>query len=261
LIAPDGNTHHLLFQIPAMNPHNPKVEGYVEKNGEILAICAGKRVLHLGCVGFTDSPVDLKIQLAKESLHQSLSGCCDCTGVDLDATSIAQLQHDGIFKNVITGDVEKLSELPAGLGLFDIIVAGDIIEHLSNPGAMLDGAKSLLKPGGQLIVSTPNAMGLPAYARFVLGTFREGGQHVLAFNSAVLFQLLTRHGYKILHIYTGYQKASKTNIGPFFEIGKWIFSFVPKFGGTLFFVATPDQALPGMPGFTAIPAEAKHSLY
>jgi len=217
-----------------------RLHSYVEKNTKILELCTGKRVLHLGCVGFTDSPVEEKVQLAKKSLHQLLSDACDCTGVDLDSESIAQLQSRDIFKNVITGNVEHLDDLPPGLGTFDVVVAGDIIEHLSNPGAMLDGVTRRLKSGGLFIISTPNAFGLPAYLRFVFDTFREGMQHVLTFNPVVLQQLLERHGYKILEICTCYQEASKNKYGAFFEMGKQIFRRFPKFGGTLFAIATRD---------------------
>jgi SAM-dependent methyltransferase len=43
---------------------------------------------------------------------------------------------------------------------FDVIFAGDLIEHLVNPGLFLDNAQRHLKEGGRLIMSTPNAFNL-----------------------------------------------------------------------------------------------------
>lgn len=45
---------------------------------------------------------------------------------------------------------------------FDAIVALDIIEHVLSPQRMLEIAKSLLVPGGLLLLQTPNALSLRA---------------------------------------------------------------------------------------------------
>lgn len=212
-------------------------QGYTEKYARIVELCAGKRVLHLGCVGFTDSPVGEKVRLAKESLHQRLTDCCDCTGIDLDRESVVQLQERGIFKNVLVANAEALDELDADLPQFDVAVAGDIIEHLSNPGNMLDGVKRRLKPDGLLLISTPNAFGLPGYLRFIAGRYREGLQHVLAFNPIVLRQLIDRHGYEITQMWTCHQPAAIGRHGWLFKPGQIFFSCFSKFGGTLLVVA------------------------
>jgi SAM-dependent methyltransferase len=43
---------------------------------------------------------------------------------------------------------------------FDVIVAFDLIEHLTNPGLFLQCCKEHLVPGGQIILTTPNAYNL-----------------------------------------------------------------------------------------------------
>lgn len=43
---------------------------------------------------------------------------------------------------------------------FDVIYAGDLIEHLANPGKFLESSKRHLKPGGRLLLTTPNAFNL-----------------------------------------------------------------------------------------------------
>jgi SAM-dependent methyltransferase len=52
---------------------------------------------------------------------------------------------------------------PPGLraqGPFDLVVAGEIIEHLGAPQALLEFARGLLRPGGQLLLTTPNPFAL-----------------------------------------------------------------------------------------------------
>ena len=43
---------------------------------------------------------------------------------------------------------------------FDVIYAGDLIEHIQNPGLFLDNCKKHLKSGGKLIINTPNCYSL-----------------------------------------------------------------------------------------------------
>ena len=54
--------------------------------------------------------------------------------------------------NVEVGDAQRLTYHEK----FDTIILGEIIEHLENPGACLEGCRRALKPGGRIILSTPN---------------------------------------------------------------------------------------------------------
>jgi hypothetical protein len=54
------------------------------------------------------------------------------------------------------------------------VVSGDIIERLLNPSMMLDGIRTLCAADTRLIITTPNAFGMPNYCRFLLGKFKEG---------------------------------------------------------------------------------------
>lgn len=93
------------------------------------------------------------------------------------------------WTNIIVGDVEQLQNLPFN-GTADLVVAGDIIEHLSNPGLMLAGLRRFCRPDSLLLLKTPNSFGLPNSVRFVLRRFREGKQHVVTFNQWNIEQLL-----------------------------------------------------------------------
>ena len=207
------------------------VTTFVQRESTILALCTGKRVLHLGCVGWTDLAVEQKLELANAGFHASLSAVCDCTGIDIDAATVRQLQERGVFKNVLVGDAEHL----AGDAQYDLIVAGDLIEHLSNPGLMLEGARKILQPGGRLIISTPNAFGLPAYLRLLAGCYAEGAQHVLNFNWLTIQQLLARHGWRVTAIHGCYQRRAANSL--WFPIVSLPFRLCPRPAGTLLLIA------------------------
>ena len=67
--------------------------------------------------------------------------------------AIANQTNAGKFfvQDLSTG---KLPEELQGL-LFDTIISTEVIEHLYDPEAFIDFCKQLIKPGGELILSTP----------------------------------------------------------------------------------------------------------
>jgi len=80
-------------------------------------------------------------------------------GVDISPQAIdyAARKYGGkgcVFK---TGDVTRLSGFSEEY--FDVVVSFETIEHIEEPMVFLEKIKSLLKPGGVLILSTPNLWG------------------------------------------------------------------------------------------------------
>ena len=62
---------------------------------------------------------------------------------------------------------------PALLQGFDCVIATELIEHLENPRHLIRQCRTLLKPGGLLIISTPNTASSVSLAQFVrTGEFR-----------------------------------------------------------------------------------------
>jgi 2-polyprenyl-3-methyl-5-hydroxy-6-metoxy-1,4-benzoquinol methylase len=219
---------------------------YVSKEDFIVGISSGLNVLHLGCVGFTDLDGEARVKSAKRSLHWKLTQCSKVVGVDRSRAVIEELRKLGIFDNVVVGDVERLDELPLNQK-FDVVIAGDIIEHLSNPGQMLDGIKRFCRTDARVIITTPNAFGAPNYLRYSTGRFREGAEHVMSFNEQNLVTLLQRHGYAIAGSHTCFQpRSAEAHSSLAFRAGKSILKLFPRFGGTLMVVATPNAVGNGL---------------
>jgi SAM-dependent methyltransferase len=62
--------------------------------------------------------------------------------------------------------------LPAGLEAdYDVIVAGDILEHVMEPQELLADLRSKLRPGGELLLSVPNFGHWYPRGRTALGKF------------------------------------------------------------------------------------------
>ncbi len=79
-------------------------------------------------------------------------GVTRLVGVEVDPRlAEAAVEYD----HVAVGPIESL-DLEA-LGRFDLVVAADVLEHLSDPWDTLSRFRGCVAPGGQLLVSVPNA--------------------------------------------------------------------------------------------------------
>lgn len=154
----------------------------------IKDLVAGKSVLDLGCVDH-----EAQKEEGRDWLHRKIRQAArSVTGVDRAAEEVVRLRAKGY--NVLQGDVETLD-----LGQsFDVVVAGNIIEHLSNPGRFLAAVRRHLVPGGLFVLTTDNCYGLRSLkAVTFFDRVRPNKEHTLAFEEEVLRQLLERHGFQV----------------------------------------------------------------
>lgn len=80
---------------------------------------------------------------------------CRVTGIEIDLKAARRAEDH--CERVIVGDVESLDlgeELDEGS--FDVIIFGDVLEHLKDPLQTLRRLKSSLGPGGYVVASIPN---------------------------------------------------------------------------------------------------------
>jgi 2-polyprenyl-3-methyl-5-hydroxy-6-metoxy-1,4-benzoquinol methylase len=122
-------------------------------------------------------------------------------GLDLDERS-AELARR-FCAEVHVGDVETM-ELPFEPASFDAILCGDLIEHLRDPLALLERLRPLLRPGGRLVLSTPNIANWAMRLSLLFGRFRytEWGildkTHTHFFTRKTLRECLEAAGYRVV---------------------------------------------------------------
>jgi trans-aconitate methyltransferase len=141
-----------------------------DRVGWVAERCRGKAVLDLGCF---DETAQAKTG-TQHWLHGRLARVArNVTGID----SSSKLPREGIVtgptSRILRGDVNALDgETLRGLEI-DVIVAGELIEHLPDTGRFLRHLKDLF-PGRELIATTPNATSL---ANVFLGVFSRESAH------------------------------------------------------------------------------------
>ena len=92
-------------------------------------------------------------------------------------------------REMIVGDIETM-EL-GGLGRYDAIVFGDVLEHLRNPRAVLERLSGLLKPGGKVLISLPNVANIWVRLNLLMGRFNYGRVGILDESHLRFFTLKT----------------------------------------------------------------------
>jgi SAM-dependent methyltransferase len=160
----------------------------VDRVQYIISHCRGLRVLHVGC---TSPPTTRERYRAGILLHLLLSeAAAELWGVDIDRDAVSYLRGRGV-RNLLVGNAEQLgrARLPSGKR-FDVVLAGELIEHLGNPLLFLEGARRLLTPGGRLVLSTVNALSLKRAPRILWRSDVTHPDHTFTFTYSNLNRLL-----------------------------------------------------------------------
>jgi 2-polyprenyl-3-methyl-5-hydroxy-6-metoxy-1,4-benzoquinol methylase len=123
----------------------PEIDPTLPNSSHSLALAMvghNKKVLELGCAGG---------HVTRALNRQG----CRVTGIEIDPE--AAMRASAFAEDVLTADLcdlswaEKLEPEQ-----FEVVLAADVLEHLTDPLGVLRACRSLLKPTGSLVVSLPN---------------------------------------------------------------------------------------------------------
>jgi 2-polyprenyl-3-methyl-5-hydroxy-6-metoxy-1,4-benzoquinol methylase len=177
---------------------SPETAGYVPLNerphgghAKLLRLVGeGKRVLDIGCSsGY----------LARPLVRRG----CKVIGIEQDEAAAEEARK--VCAEVLVGDAETL-ELPFEHGSFDVILCGDLIEHLRDPERFLGRIRPYLLPGGLLVLTTPNVANWANRLGLLFGRWRYKDRgildrsHLHLFTRATLVETLGRAGYRVVEL-------------------------------------------------------------
>ena len=192
----------------------------------VLGAAAGKRVLDVGIVShaasYMSDPSWRHAKIRDVAAH--------CLGIDILADLVRELKDKGY--NVRCADATSDADLGER---FDLVFAGDVIEHVDNAVALLRFAKRHLNPGGRLLVATPNPFSRKFFRRFR----REGVaminlDHVTWVTPTMALELgrragLTFHAYHLVKPIAKWKQPLKRLlwrfVPPEYTFGDFLFEF------------------------------------
>jgi 2-polyprenyl-3-methyl-5-hydroxy-6-metoxy-1,4-benzoquinol methylase len=122
-------------------------------------------------------------------------------GIELDPRAADEARS--VCDEVLVGDVETL-EFPFEHGSFDLVLCGDLVEHLRDPGAALERLRPLLRPGGRLVLTTPNIANWAIRLSLLGGRWRYTDRgildrtHVHLFTRKTLVETIEAAGFRVL---------------------------------------------------------------
>jgi methionine biosynthesis protein MetW len=153
-----------------------------------------KRILDFGCGNGA-----LLFRLLRDK------GCSELFGAEINAVQSATLREAGV--TLINANIEgDLTPFKRHTDFFDYIVMHDVVEHLYDPWFTLTKIRSLLSPGGKLLLATPNFHYWALQHEMMRGLFPYGPGlwhtgHIRWYTPVALVELLVIGGLAIHQLY------------------------------------------------------------
>lgn len=168
-------------------------------------------------------------------------------GVETDAQARATAgEHLGIRV------VANLDELRADRVTYDLVTTMDVIEHVRSPREVLSDLGTLLRPGGWLFVSTPDAGALKARVRGVRWDNYQNPTHLYYFNARSLRRMLQALGFQEVAVWR--PLVSYPAHGPARRLTQWGLQLSGLDGALHVLARPPALATSGVAGGTSRPA-------
>jgi 2-polyprenyl-3-methyl-5-hydroxy-6-metoxy-1,4-benzoquinol methylase len=152
-----------------------------DRRSAIISLCKGRRVLDIGCVDHDSEHVGQE----GTWLHADIARVADSLiGVDIVEAGVKSMNELGY--RAVVADITDSTDPLAEFAPFDVVIAADVIEHLDHPVALLTNTRTLLRPGGYLVLTTPNPYGVGRLRASQLNKVFENVDHtVFLFPSGV----------------------------------------------------------------------------
>ena len=118
------------------------------------------------------------------------------SAVDVSEDGVRWAKEQGFDAHAVDA---QSPDAVAGLGLeqADVVIAGEVIEHLDAPGPFLQAMTALVGPDGLLVITTPNAYRLLNFLAPASGRELIHPDHTAWHSPHTLRNLLERNGWHV----------------------------------------------------------------
>lgn len=173
---------------------NKKVRVIDHAHEKICDMSKGRRVLNVGAAGNATVYRDhgrigwLHARLSESAAH--------LIGLDIDADEVEIAREMGF--DMIAGNAETI-QLDEH---FDLIILADVLEHVDNPGLLLQNMiDHLMSEDSRIVVTTPNATAMGSIVRSLLSRpMNTYWDHVATYLPEHLQAICDRHDYLLEEI-------------------------------------------------------------
>lgn len=150
---------------------------------------------HVGC---TDAPYTRERLATGQLLHAALikrSGV-GVVGFDIDNEGLEALRAEFPGARLVCADISK--NVPREhVGAYNLVVAGEVLEHVRDAGAFLDGCRALLRLGGEVCVTVPNACCPKIGVRSLVGIEVVHPDHFVYYGPRTLRRTMVDAGFEV----------------------------------------------------------------
>jgi methionine biosynthesis protein MetW len=149
---------------------------------------------------------------------------CRVIGVESDPDAAAKAVR--YCTRVVQADLDRAGwavALPPDFK-FDVIVLGDVLEHLAHPERVLRQLPPLLKPNGYLVISLPNVVHWATRLKIVFGRFEYepigtlDATHVRFFTCRTARELIEEAGYRVLEFHPAIGGRMSGHLRPVWQL-------------------------------------------
>jgi 2-polyprenyl-3-methyl-5-hydroxy-6-metoxy-1,4-benzoquinol methylase len=204
----------------------------LDRDTALVDICIGKSVLHIGAA---DSPFHMEKGRRGELLHQKIMQVASSViGIDVDEEAVRQL-HEINIDNIIVADINENTTLEGKV--FDVVLCCDIIEHVLNPGEILEACRRFLRQDSKLVISTINATALKPALRALKGREAVHDDHICYFSYSTLCQMLVKNMYRPTDFGTFHYPTVLPAVS---TIWRWLGNFAPGTADGIIVLATSE---------------------
>ena len=115
----------------------------------------------------------------------------EAEGVEVSHPTVEHLRNNGL--TVFSGELGEASFPTAH---FDVVTAAELIEHVTNPSALVEEIARILRPGGIFWATSPHSNGASARVLKLKSSLVSPPEHLQLFSTVGLRKLLNRHGFR-----------------------------------------------------------------
>ena len=172
----------------------------VRRIEKFLEYCVGKDVLNIGIGGYIDDSDRteswIKSGLENTLHYRSVKVSNKVTGIDINKFALDSMSKvcsgEYICVDIMADDFgNKVNEK------YDVILFGEILEHLDDFSTALANLRSVLKEDGIIVISTPNAFAIDRFIKMFLSYEAVHLEHTCYFSYFTLKRLMSMNELEI----------------------------------------------------------------